>query len=96
MHYKNGRVAYNGDPVVFKGYADGAQKVMAGTLHSTNSQVSSCNGQVAVPGVGGCVNHYVTIGEIHHASDAFDAIELNTQKADAVAATTVAVTGADR
>ena len=67
MHYKNGRPAFNGEPVIGKGY-DG---VFAGTLHSVRPTATSCNGQVAVPVAGGVRNECVTIGDLHHAEDAY-------------------------
>jgi hypothetical protein len=74
MHYKNGRQAHEGDPVVAKHY-NGSARIVAGVLHSTFPTASTCNGQIAVAIPGGSVNHCVTIGEIYHAEDAFAAVE---------------------
>jgi len=86
MHYKNGRTAQDGDPVVFLGYRKGVRVPLAGTLHSTMPSCTSCNGQVAVPEFGGCQNQFVTIGEIYHAEDAFAAIDSALEKATEKAA----------
>jgi hypothetical protein len=67
MHYRNGRAAFNGDPVIGKSY----NGVFAGTLHSVNPGATSCNGQVAVPVPGGFRTECVTIGELYHAECAF-------------------------
>jgi hypothetical protein len=72
MHYKNGREAKVGDPAIAKNY-DGS--VVAGTLHSLNPGAKTCNAQLAYPIPGGCSNICVTLGEIYHAGEAFEAME---------------------
>lgn len=69
MHYKNGRPAFSGDPVIGKGY----NGPFAGTIHTLNPGATSCNAQVAVPVPGGFRTECVTIGDLHHAEDAFKA-----------------------
>jgi hypothetical protein len=75
MHYKNGRVAKEGDSVIGKAYV-GSMRSVAGTLHSTTEGCSTCNGQVAVPTAGGIVNTCVTIGEFLHADDGLAAYDI--------------------
>lgn len=72
MHYRNGRAAHEGDPVIAETWK-GSGKFVAGTLHSTMPNATTCNGQLAVASVGGSVQHHVTIGECFHAEDAFAA-----------------------
>jgi hypothetical protein len=78
MHYKNGRPAKDGDPVVGETYK-GSGRMMAGILHSTSSNpnCTSCNGQVCMPITGGVTNMCVTIGDLYHAEDVFRAAESN-------------------
>jgi len=73
MHYKNGRQANEGDPVLLKDYTG---KVITGTMHSLNPGSESCNASVAVVVPGG-VNQFtcVTVGQCFYAEDAFNAIE---------------------
>jgi hypothetical protein len=73
MHYKNGRPANNGDPVIHK--FNGTATVIAGVLHSTMPGSTSCNGQIAFPIPGGVANWCVTVGECFHAEDALGAVE---------------------
>jgi hypothetical protein len=74
MHYKNGREAKEGDSAI----ANNGQKIIAGTLHSLQSNATSCNAQLAYP-VPGCVNNAsVTVGECVHAEDAFNAMQKKT------------------
>lgn len=80
MHYKNGREAHDGEPVVAKN-PYGTQQVIAGVLHSTNAAGTSCNGQIAYPIPGGSANWCVTVGEIYHAQDALLAVEAATDSA---------------
>jgi len=75
-HYKNGRPAANGDPVVGQTYG-GSGVVYAGTIHSINPGQETCNATVAEACVGGvnqrpCVN----VSDLYHAEDAFKAIDL--------------------
>ena len=69
-HYGNGRAAYNGDPVVGKGYSG---EVVAGSIYAIVPGSESCNCSVAVPVMGG-VNHLTcqTVGNWYHAEDAFN------------------------
>lgn len=46
MHYRNGREAKNGDPVVQLGM-DGANVVTAGILHDAQPGNDYCNGKIA-------------------------------------------------
>ena len=71
MHYKNGRVAKECDPVIHR---DGS-RIIAGTIHSLNASAQSCTVPVAVPVVGGTVQQWVTVGHCYHAEDAFGAME---------------------
>lgn len=71
MHYKNGREAHDGDPVVTK-FSD---KVVAGVIHSLQPAQSTCNGQIAFIIPGGTVNWCVTAGECFHAEDAYNAMD---------------------
>ena len=71
MHYKNGREAKNGDPVVGKIW----NNITAGIIHSIVPGSTSCNCTVAVPVMGGvnqmsCVN----INDLYHAEDAYVAV----------------------
>lgn len=66
MHYKNGREAKTGDPVIVKDY----NKVIAGIIHSLNEGATSCNGQVAYATMGGMTNACVSVGDCFHAEDA--------------------------
>lgn len=72
MHYKNGTPAKDGDAVITK---DWNGKVVAGTLHSTNAQSTTCNGQVAVAVPGGVLQGCFTVGEMFSAAEAFAAME---------------------
>ena len=75
MHYRNGREAREGDPVIT---ADNGVPT-AGTIHSLKAGSTSCNARLAIPTPGGIENRYVTIGECHHAEDALAAVEPNDQ-----------------
>ena len=72
MHYKNGREARDGDPVIAKTWNG---QIIAGVLHSICPGAQTCNGQIAYPILGGCGALSVTIGEIFHAEDALKALE---------------------
>ena len=69
MHYKNGRVAHEGDHIVYKQSYDG--KVFAGRLQNTMAKADTCNGQLVYPNFNGNVCMTVTIGECLHADDAW-------------------------
>lgn len=73
MHFKNGRDAKEGDPVVCLGYN---QRVTVGRIHSLTPGAETCNCSVAEPVMGG-INQLTcrTVGEMYHAEDAFAAIE---------------------
>lgn len=62
MHYKNGRLAKNGDRVV--GLVIG--NLVAGILHSTTAGSTTCNGRVAVTTPN---DPYVTISDLLHIDD---------------------------
>lgn len=81
MHYKNGRHANEGDPIVtpyreFGGF-------QAGILTGLIAGAETCNGTVVVPKVGGCKECSVNIQECFHADDAYQAIDA-TLKAPSV------------
>jgi len=66
MHYKNGREAKVGDPVIVKDY----NVVRAGVIHSLIPGAEQCNAQVCYPQMGGYANTCVTVGNCWHAEDA--------------------------
>lgn len=70
MHYKNGREAKVLDPVIVKEYGG----YRAGVIHSLNPGTTSCNAQVAWPGITGIQNTCITVGDCYHAEDAFAAL----------------------
>ena len=73
MHYKNGREAKTGDPVIGRfGYPVG---INCGILHSLIPGCDACNANVATPGIGMVNQACVTVGELYHAEDAFGAME---------------------
>ncbi|MCX5699597.1 MAG: hypothetical protein NTX01_07860 [Candidatus Omnitrophica bacterium] len=72
MHYKNGREAKEGDPVV---YADYNKKVLVGQVHSLNVGATSCNCQIAVVIPGGVMQTCETLDHLYHAEDALLAID---------------------
>jgi hypothetical protein len=73
MHYKNGREAKSGDPVIGKfGYPP---KLEIGVIHSLNADYTTCNCSMAVIMPGAVANTCVTVGELYHAEDAFGAME---------------------
>lgn len=48
MHYRNGRVAQNGDKIVqLGGYGDGAQIAAVGVLYDAKPGDDYCNGSIA-------------------------------------------------
>lgn len=73
MHYKNGRLAQEGDPVICTGYNG---QITVGKIHSLVPGSTSCNCTVAEPVIGG-VNQLTcrTIGDMYHAQDAFGAMD---------------------
>lgn len=80
MHYKNGREAHDGDPVITK---DHSGKVVAGVLHSTIPGSDTCNGQIATAYPGGVNQLCVSIKDCYHAEDAWNAIKVKVQTATA-------------
>jgi hypothetical protein len=69
MHYKNGREAKSGDPVIGKLYYG---EVVSGNLIDLQPSSTSCNSTLLrAIGPLSCV----TVGEFYHAEDAFNAIE---------------------
>ncbi len=85
MHFKNGRLAAEGDPVISHQY----NRVVAGTLHSLSEGSTTCNAILARPVPGGIDQRSVTVGDCYHAEDAFAAVEAKLASAEA---TTVAST----
>lgn len=83
MHFKNGREAKENDQVICS--AGGYGKVLAGTLHSLNAGVTSCNAQLAYAVPGAIYNACVTIGDCYHAEDALAAITPKVETATAAA-----------
>lgn len=72
MHYKNGRLAQEGDPVVYKKWNG---KIAVGTLHTISPGSTSCNASVAQVAPGGVIHDCVTIGSLFHAEDAHNGAE---------------------
>lgn len=72
MHYKNGREAKNGDPVIGLGYNG---EPIAGSIHGITPGSDQCNCTVAVAVMGG-VNQLTcqTVGNYFHAGDALAAL----------------------
>lgn len=71
MHYKNGRKAQEGDPVVYKQPYTG--RVMAGNIVDINPGQESCNGvlmRAAAPPL-----QCITVSDCYHAEDAYQAME---------------------
>jgi hypothetical protein len=79
MHYKNGREAKEGDPVIAKVY----NGFRAGTISQLNPNATTCNGTLTRAIVGGVQSESVNLGELYHAEDAFAAIEVSTELAKA-------------
>jgi hypothetical protein len=73
MHYKNGRSAKEGDPVICKGYNG---QITVGKIHTLLAETTQCNCTVAETVMGG-VNQLTcrTIGEMYHAEDSFNSLE---------------------
>ena len=86
MHYKDGSEAREGDPVVCRPDA-GFDYTIAGKLHTIRSNSETCNGQVAVPIVGGVNQVYVTIKDCYHAGQAYAAAD-EIERAKAATKTT--------
>lgn len=60
MHYKNGRAAKDGDKIV------NLPTGLAGVLHSSNAQSTTCNGRLAQISQN---DAYVTLSECLHIED---------------------------
>ena len=80
-HYKNGREAINGEPVIGKLYG----QLITGVIYGINPSTETCNCTVAqiVPGgvmTVGCVN----VKDLYHVEDALAAIEPKVQPATEV------------
>ena len=71
MHYKNGRVAKNGDYVI--GKPEYAPSVIVGIIQDINPAADQCNCVVVRPC--GLIANCVTCGDLYHADDAIAAIE---------------------
>lgn len=72
MHYKNGREANEGDPVI---YLDSyKKKVVIGRIWSLSAG-TTCNCQVAQIIPGGVTHTCQSLNEMYHAEDALLAIE---------------------
>lgn len=78
MHYKNGRLAKDGDPVICKGYNG---LITVGKVYNLTPGTETCNCSVAEPVMGG-VNQLTcrTLNEMYHAEDALTAIENENSK----------------
>lgn len=63
MHYKNGRLAKEGDKIV--------TPYGMGILHSTNASSETCNGRIAVTTAS---DAYVTLSECLHFDDVMKAV----------------------
>jgi len=72
MHYKNGRSAFNGEPVITKDYNG---QVVSGVIHNLRpGDTCNCDAALIVPGG---VFHMTcqNVGNMYHAADAFAAME---------------------
>ena len=72
MHYKNGRPANNGEPVVGKICGN----TIVGLVQDIQPAQMSCNCTVIRPG--GLIASCVTVGDLYHAEDAVSAIEAHS------------------
>ena len=72
MHFKNGREAHEGDPVVFVDYT---KKVNVGRIHSLVAGSDTCNCQVANIVPGAVLNYCTNLKDLYHAEDAHSAVE---------------------
>ena len=86
MHYKNGREAHEGDPVIGETWSNSGH-AMIGKLHTLIPGCESCNAQVCYVVLGGTANTSVTVGNLYHADDALACIEERTQTLKIDAAT---------
>ena len=70
MHYKNGRIAHAGDPVVYRDYN---QTIKTGILLDTVPSSTCCNGIVSRPC--GLMPESVDTKQLYHVEDALNALE---------------------
>ncbi|HZV36752.1 MAG TPA: hypothetical protein VFB72_19400 [Verrucomicrobiae bacterium] len=70
MHFKNGRAAKSGDPVIGKNWNG---EVFAGHIVDLNPSTSSCN--VTVTRAFGPDLQCMSVGSMYHAEDGFNALE---------------------
>lgn len=74
MHFKNGREARTGDPVIGPHPFDN-KTALAGVIHNLRSG-EICNCDIAVPIIGGSMNYKCrNVSNYYHAEDALKAIE---------------------
>ena len=66
MHYKNGREAKPGDPVVWVMTPSTLNPQRAGILYAVNAGTNTCNARICVPSPN---DQYVPIKECLHAED---------------------------
>lgn len=71
MHYKNGRLARNGDTVI--GKPQFVPAPIVGIIQDINPGSTSCNCTVLRPG--GMVQLCVTVGDLYHVEDAMAVLE---------------------
>lgn len=76
MHYKNGREAKAGDPVI---YRDWKKELKVGIIHSLNAGAETCNGNITTIVPGMVVQDCVTVAECLHAEDANAAMPAEQQ-----------------
>ena len=69
MHYKNGREAHSGEPIVTIGYNE---RMVTGIIHDLVPGSDSCNGMIQRV-LGQPLS--VTVGQCYHVEDALAAIE---------------------
>lgn len=73
MHYKNGKEARDGDPVIWRPNPE-YDATYAGKIHNLTTG-ETCNGTIAIPVIGGveqraCIN----TKDCYHAADAYNAM----------------------
>lgn len=72
MHFKNGRAANEGDPVIFQDYG---KNVKVGNITNLQAGQESCNCSVVAVTYGGTYTFTCqTVGEMYHAADGFNAL----------------------
>jgi hypothetical protein len=74
MHYKNGRLAKENDPVIASPMYPGGP-YRAGKIHNLNGSCTTCNAVLVIPSMGYPEAHTITLSECYHAEDAFNAID---------------------